>query len=53
MLMERAAVLPLLYADQPEGHLLQMHTNANALIQYETAKTPIDNRMSLCGSINH
>lgn len=39
MLMERAAALPPLYADQPGGQLQQQHTNAwQALIQYETTK---------------
>lgn len=53
MLMERAAVLPLLYADQPEGQLLHIHTNAHTLIQYETAKTPTDNnQQGVCMQLN-
>lgn len=39
MLMERAAALPPLYADQPGGQLQQQHTNAwQTLIQYEATK---------------
>lgn len=53
MLMERAAALPPLYADQPGGQLQQQHTNAwQTLIQYETTKkTGTDNKSGLNISI--
>lgn len=49
MLMERAAVLPPPYANQPEGSTTA-HTYQCPPLQYETAKSPTDDSQHFCGS---